>query len=161
MIFSIFEVPYITYSFLLKLFSQMCPLLPLVLALSSVLPEFVLCSFLICQSADFKTLPGRILIYSLPQQIYTDGHTASGFKSSHLILGDKTQRPLIICFQLPLWYFSKVFLYNLKFTKAKLDKFYSTSKKFTIPMLPFYHFWFYHHSYFNTLSTYSPSIALP
>lgn len=140
MIFSFFQVPYITYSFLLKLFSQMCPPLPLVLALSSVLPEFVLCSFLICQSADFKSLPVRTLIYSLPQQMYTDGHTASVFKSSHLILCDKTQRTLIMCFQLPMWYFSKVFLYNLKLTKAKLDKFYSTSKNFTIPnvtILPF------------------------
>lgn len=102
MIFSFFEVPYITYSFLLKLFSQMCPLLPLILALSSVLLEFVLCSFLICQSADFKALPGHILIYSLLQQIYADGHAASDFMSSHLILGDKTQRPLIMCFQLPM-----------------------------------------------------------
>lgn len=93
---SFFEVPYITYSFLLKLFSQMCPPLPLILALSSVLPEFVLCSFLILQSADFKALPGRTLIYSLPQQIYTDGCTASVFKSSLLLLGVKTQRTRVV-----------------------------------------------------------------
>ena len=102
MIFSFFEVPYITYPFVLKLFSQMCPPLPLTLALSSVLPEFILCSFLILQSADFKALPGHTLIYSLPQQIYTDGrlHLFSRVHICSLVL--KPKELWVVCFELPM-----------------------------------------------------------
>lgn len=159
--FSFFEVPYMTYPFLLKLISQMWPPLPLTLALSSVLTEFLLCSFLILQSADFKALPGHTLIYSLPQQIYTDGclYLFSRVHICSLVLKPKE---LWLCVSNYLCDISvKCVLYNLNLTKAKLDKFYSASKKFTIPNVTIYdyittHILIFYQLILNSLHYHSP-----